>query len=316
MNIPDTYILLRRVLFGFLLSIQCVYAEFSMNFAPVNGGSIVTSNTNSDNGTDPDTGQTPYLIWDALQRPEVVVDPDNGNTYYHMIVGSLADGFIQESFVQMGFGNYGNTALGEPVDSASASGGTSTGAGDYNSVTTFGNGYDPLDMNANATAELVSSGNGTGNPTRAIMRQIISDGEIMMEFHKDKYLKKPKVSQIIFAPDIEVMFDIDMRAIDYSTDNADATIVNTMQLMGEDAPWDISKFDMSQNQLDDPRITGVQNSTVTGGKFTYADGTDFGGSEGTYSYTTGDFDQTAIDWAELFDPFESNPWNFESAKSP
>ncbi|MFC1747443.1 hypothetical protein ACFL2V_01410 [Pseudomonadota bacterium] len=295
-----------------------MHAEFSMNFVPQTAtGEITTVNWNSDDGihNGQDSGQTPYLYdTTLLERPEIIVDPDNGNSYYHMIVGSFADGFIQESFIQMGFGGYGNPL--EPTNSASASGGTAEGAGDYDSDITFGNGYDPLDMDANETAKLMGSGNGTGNPNRVILRQIINDGEIMMEFRKSSYLKKPRITQMIMAPDITALFDMDMSAIDYNTDDGTPIVMNTMELWGDDVLYDASAFDMSQRQEDDPLVTGVDDSYISGGDYLYTDGTDFGGSDGTYSYATGSFDHKAISWKDIFDPFEHNPWNFEDGKLP
>lgn len=287
-----------------------------MNFVPLTStGEITTVNWNSDDGihNGQDSGQTPYLYdTTLLERPEIVVDPVNGNSYYHMIVGDFADGFIQESFIQMGFGGYGNPD--EPANSASASGGTEAGAGDYNSDTTFGNGYDPLDMDVDAAAKAVASGNGTGNPNRVIMRQIINDGEIMMEFRKSTYLHKPKLSQMIMAPDMTALFDIDMSAIDYNTDDATPIIVNTMQLWGDDVLYDASAFDMSKKRGDNPLVTGVEDSYVSAGDYLYYDGTDFGGSGGRYSYSDGSFDHEALSWKDFFDPYEHNPWNFEMGK--
>ncbi len=298
-------------------------AEFTMNFAaqrPADsefrtdiqwwyGGDPLANLTDRNNQTrflidptDPDLSTLGH-------RPEIVQDA-NGNVYYHMITGDLADGFIQEAYVQMNVGgSYGNT--GEPANAESASGGTGLYIPRTANVNTLdlGNGYDPLDMDANARAQNVVSGNGTGNPTRVTIRQLINDGEIMMEFLKDKYEYKPKITQMIVAADMLSLFDIDMRAVKYQGAGeqmtTDSPIFNTLQLYGEDLNAVAANFDMA---------TDTDQSTVTGGKYEYVDGAGFGGSEGTYNYSSGTFNHEAQGWAELFDVNVFNPWSFEEAK--
>jgi len=169
----------------------------------------------------------------------------------------------------------------------------------------LGNGYDPLDMNSNIRAQNVTSGNGTANPNRVLVRQIVTDGEIMMEFLKDKYEYKPRVTQILVNPDLLILFDIDMRGVKYDDMVTASPIVNVQELTGANIPSSSVLFDMAVNS---------QNSTVTGGKYTYTTGAGFGGAEGSYSYTSGGFDQTAISWKDVFDANAVNPWSFEEAK--
>jgi len=316
---PESHIGLMLV--GSLMLVPgLAWSEFELNFQPNYANRIPGSDSairtiywNSDNpwGTPGgvQTGslgtpeQTPYLQDNnSLERPEIVVDAQ-GNYYYHMIVGALSDGFIQETYIQFGFIEYGNPS--EP-SSPAFSGSASAGSGDYNSVTTFGNGYDPLDMDANETAKLVESGNGTANPKRVIVRQLYSDGELFMEFHKDTFATKPRLTQLFMGPDIMMQFEIDMRGIDYDTDDVDAPIINTMQLFGEGVPPESAKFDMVNN---------TQDVRVSAGKYIYTDGSGPGGAEGTYSYADGDYKHTEIDWAEYFDVNTYNPWAFESGKS-
>ena len=305
-----------------LASILCpgpAKAEFVMNFTvtdqyelPGRDSAIRTEYWNSDNywgrpmgirtGSGVSPAQTPYL-YDAhsLERPQIVTDPATGKTYYHMIFGDLAEGFIQESYVEMGFGNYGSQELGEPANSGSASGGHS----EYNSTTTFGNGYDPLDMDIDAAARSVTSGNGSANPNRVTVRQIMSDGEIMMEVLKDRYTTKPRISQMVIAPDISMLFEIDMRAIDYNTDDAEVVIFNTMQLWQGNVHPSTAQYDMA---------TDSEKSYVNAGKFTYTEGTGFGGSEGVYDYVDGYYDNNNHDWGRYIDPQTYNPWAFETSK--
>lgn len=264
-----------------------------------------------------DSGQTPWLWhkqpWDIV--PEIVYDPSTQAYYYHMILGDFGSGFIQESYVQMGFGSYGNQyEPWTPTTRKSASGGFGLYTPSWEDPNTLilGNGYDPLDVNttnttnnANIKAANVVSGNGTANPNRVIVRQILTDGEIMMEFLKDRYEYKPRISQAIMTPDFESLFEIDMRAVRYDDLTTPSPITNTMQLWGADAPGDAAAWDFSTDSV---------KSTYNGGKFRYFEGAGPGGAEGTYEYISGSFDQTAQDWKSYFDMYAQNPWAFEEAK--
>lgn len=314
------------LLLSVVLLVGSAKAEFTLNFLPDSTGTMKTSAIHSglakDNGVQSD--QTPYLdVGGGYQFPEIVQDPDNGNWYYHMIVGDLASGFIQESYVQMGFGTYTAnccvpTVSGQSVASASGGGVTVNGAMTFDrTAAALGNGYDPLDLHKNSTSDSFTSGNGTGNPTRVIMRQILNDGEVMIEFLKDKYAYKPRISMMIIAPDITAFFDFDMRNSAYDDALTPGLMTSTISLWGEGAPNVSATFD---------HATEAQNPYVTGGMYSYAEGTDdttddadgkdFGGSNGIYSYTDGGFDQNSIPWGNYMDPLEANPWSFESAKSP
>jgi hypothetical protein len=299
------------------------HAEFTLNFqpAPVEykhpstsamTSVMATTHNNSDNGTNPDTGMTPYLIGSNFERPEIVIDPDNGKQYYHMIVGNLSDGFIQETYIEMGFGTYGSTSettQGGAPASASGGGGTYSwdAQGDKftNPAYSFGNGYDPLDMEKDYYAQKQDAGNGTGNPNKVLIRQIVNDGEIMMEYLKDKYLYKARISQMLIAPDVTAMFDLDMRNSTYTDNTTPGVMTNIMQLWGDNTPPDSAMFD--------PVAQGEQ-VVINAGKYTYADGAGFGGSEGDYTYSDGGFDHMSTDWASYMDPAANNPWSFEDSK--
>jgi hypothetical protein len=302
-------------------------AAFTLNFLPKGSGTFTNaattfSQSGGDNGTDPNTGQSRWLWGGAagLERPEIVSDAATGKYYYHMIVGDLATGFIQESYIEMGtFGGYGNnvetTGLPGGLSAASASGGTGTyipKTVDANSAT-FGNGSDPMDMNKDAKAQNVVSGNGTGNPMRALIRTLVNDGQMMSEFLKDDFDSKPQITQLVVAPDIQVVFDLDMRGISYSDNTKTAPIISTMQLFGEGAPHDSAVWDYA---------TETTNKHVDGGQFIYAvphpENPSDSGANGTYTYLHGGFDQTAQDWKTYMNPSyqEANPWTFESSKVP
>ena len=88
-----------------------------------------------------------------------------------------------------------------------------------------------------------------------------------MEFLKDKYEYKPKVTQMIVAADMLSLFDIDMRAVKYQGGGehmtTDSPIVNTLDLIGEDLNAVAASFNMA---------TDTDQSTVTGGKYEYVNG--------------------------------------------
>lgn len=276
-----------------------------MNFIPNNPGS--TMSTCVDRGGSECafgggiTSQTPFLIetvgtcCEDIQLPEIVTDPSNGLEYYHMIIGDPADGFVQEVYIQRSasFGVFGTgwDVQGGVGGLSSASG----GAPDDNDGES-GNGTDPLDITALAT------GTGSGNPNRVIMRQIVNDGEMSMEFLKDKYDRKPVIAQSLDAPDITSSVVIDMRNSTYSDMNTTGTMLNTMSLLGPDAPQDQANFDMAND---------AQNSFVDAGRYTYTTGAGPGGSGGSYNYLgVGTVDMTTISWENFFNPDTSGPWSF------
>lgn len=258
------------------MPLSSAWAEFSLNFVPQGAGTIRTDITHGGcmGGL---SNQTAFLLeGGCFAAPEIVTDPDNGLDYWHMIVGTPSDGFIQESFIEVG----------------------AVASGQENNVTISptDNGHDPLGV---VTTPL-QSGNGMANPRKMIMRQIVSDGEIMMEFLKDEYLKKPLISQVLVVPEVTSMFLVDMRNSTYDDNTSPGTIINTLTLPDE-IPLGDGNFDMA---------TDSDRAYVTAGRFIYTDGTGQGGTDGTYDYVDGGYDHTLTDWASFMDPNEDNPWGY------
>lgn len=227
--------------------------------------------------------QTPYLTEGPLELPELVADPESGAIYYHIIVGSLADGFIQETYIQAGY------------DRGRFSGGTSSasmGDGDRDG----GNGLDPLGRDPG-----IWTANASATPKRVLVRQIVSDGEMNMEYLKDKYDRKALITQSLSNSEINTEFAIDMRNSTYGDANTTGEIINTLSLSG----FGESDFDMA---------TDSQNSSVNAGRYTYTDGRGYGGSEGSYDYTDGNYDHVNQDWDKYFDAAQDNPWSYEVNK--
>ncbi len=259
-------------------------AEFDLNFIPNNpGASFDPCQVQQGLGCVGGSGsQTPFLsetVGDS-QLPEIVIDPDSGASYYHLIVGDLTEGFIQEVYVQRGFGSYQGQQL-------SASGGATN---------VPGNAIDPLGITA------VDSGNGDSNPRRVIMRQLVTDDEMTSEFLKDKYDLKPVMTQTINALDINTSVTIDLSNSDYFDLSTPGTMSNTMVLLGPDAPAGQAQFDMGSD---------VQDSHINAGQYTYTSGSGRGGSGGTYDYVDGgSFDMTNTPWETFFNPDTSGPWAY------
>ena len=276
-----------------ILLSQKAYAEFVMNFQPQSQNAYMATSYYSFADSCYPTGCTPYLLDEevttatGIEQAEIVYDPTTNSNYIHMIVGDLASGFIQESYVEIVdrecFGQYcwEQGAFGGDTTSFTAEG--------------YGNSRKPLDNDS------AYSGNATGNPTRVLIRQIVNDGEMTTEFLKDKYGKKPAIAQTVINADIQMTTLIDMRNSDYDTDSIAGFIINTMSLVGSTAPPDGVYF----NSLVDS-----QETAVNAGKYTYTDGAGPGGSVGTYSYEGSFYDITTTDWVSYFDTNDpTNIWS-------
>lgn len=262
-------------------------AEFALNFEPVKETSSIVTHSTHGGGTQQITDQTPFLIEAIGFYPELVRDPETDIQYYHMIIGDEASGFIQESFIQTRGPVNGQAGPGSAV------------GGDNGVVidpydTNGGNGRDPLNGDPG-----IDSAVGEANPRRVLIRQLVSDGEITMEYLKDQYDKKALITQRLDTDTISAEFSLDMRAIGYDDDTVAGTMVNTMAFIGPDSA--LGSFDMA---------TDVQHSNVTGGRYTYTDGNGVAGSAGSYNYVDGGFDPMNRNWEAYFDTGADNPWSY------
>lgn len=132
---------------------------------------------------------------------ETLVDVD-GKRYWHLIIGDYAaDGFAQEVFIKSSSGNASCYNGGDMMGGSSIY--CSDSAADTSSQSSSArNMGQPYQAGVNAGL----TGTGTANPTSAIFRQLMSDGEITYEFIKDQFDKKQKLTQNINAPGIAVNF--------------------------------------------------------------------------------------------------------------
>lgn len=279
------------------------------------------------------TNQTPFLTQDSWysngnqhwQLPQIV---SVGNTdYYHIIVGSEEEGFIQETWIPLGYNMDFSGAAGRPANSPvtysyavnqyTSCGTTvcsawhSPSGGDSRIVAGGVNG--PIKVAGNAEYPLTAptgknSGNGSGNPNRVLIRQKLVTPELTIEFLKDKFDKKPIITQDMKTADIRSFVKIDMSNSDYDTASTAGVMTNTLTSPSGKVPV---SFDVHGNSQ-------AGNSHINAGKYTYTPGTpgplsegfDWGGANGSYVYAEGGFDVNAVDWSRYFDPSWPNPWAF------
>lgn len=279
-------------------------AEFQLNWQadgtppPTSGGcwQFTPDCTIIEHGADLVTDQTPFVY----QR----VTDENGVTYYHMVVGNPDDGFAQEVYIQYGGANlFPGTATGVNLARQSSSSG---GAIDPFCADEFGCG-----AGTNAESPLASSqalsGNATGNPSRVQMRQLLVDvdGDLTVDFVKDRFLEKPTITNIIDTGDIEATMIINGSGNLYSTPNS-SQVTNTVVHRGDNRPPEASaSFDMA-NLSEQPG----SNVNLTAGQYTTTNPA-AGSVAGPYIYADPrESVNLAPDWASFFDHDQANPWAF------
>lgn len=272
--------------------------------------------------TDPDT--TPYT------QETVVIDSVE---YWHQIIGDPDEGFAMEVYIRKG-----------AVALTSVSGGRNSNFPGVGSLyrtdldVQSGNGWDPLGFGPSVDFDV--TGNGTADPTRVVMRQILGGSwnattntwscgtvEFCMDFTKDDLNTKPRIMQTVndVPFGFTANFELDMSNSSYDDDTTAGTIINavtfdtdigipispTVPTTGNGNGGNINNggnFDMA---------TDTQKSTVTGGRYTYTAGAgwietgintgyqtwDY--DEGNYNYIGGAFDQLSPDWSNYFDPAQN-----------
>jgi hypothetical protein len=249
----------------------------------------------------PVQNQTPFLY------ERVTLD---GVTYYHMVLGDPDTGFAQEVFIGVGVGNTFLEAGGPDLDPnvdptvEGADGplpsASSASLGFTDQSTFDGGGFsaqaNPLGQNQSLT------GNSTGNPMRVQMRQLMTDGELTVDFVKDVFLDKPNIRSELETSEIRLLFLMDSSGNRYDTMATPSAVTNTLQLLDPEVPEGSALFDAAQ----------AVGASITAGRYTYtptvgAFGTEFGGAGGTYQYFDGGANLNP-DWSSFFDHREANPW--------
>ncbi len=295
-----------------------VLAQFVMDFTPDTGLSMSTTVLHESFSTQRTTsGQTPFLTDGYL--PETVTD-GNGNTYAHLIVGSVADGFIQEVYI-LKSASFGTNWNGAGWTANSASLGSGNTCCQVSGLSTGGNGGNPFGiLDAPIAAGGANTGNGSAYPTKVIVRQLLNTNEITQEFIKDSFNLKPRINQILVTPDIVAFFDMDMGNSTYDESNIAATVFNFQQLSAGAVPDNAGDFMMTSDGTTTDitaggRATNDQRDRITGGRYIYDTSTGSARGGGNYVYVDGVvFDQTDLDWSGYFDTTEDNPWSIDFNK--
>jgi len=181
----------------------------------------------------------------------------DGVRYYHSIVGDPLSDFAQEVYIN-------------------ASG----------CCFQAGRNYDPFPRSA-------SGGNGAGNPTRVVMRNMIQDDEITQWFIKDNLAFKPLITQTVANVDVLMQFQIDMSTINYGAMDNAGDVSNNLQLLNR-AYLDAGDYDNSiipSYYSDQAKF----NQSITAGRYAYTPGIGEGGSDGAYTYWDGGYDEYLAD---------------------
>lgn len=264
-------------------------------------------------------------------QERLVID---GVAYFHVIVGDPASGFANESYVTATTYGAINQAVATTRSSSPDSGGMERSViGDKTTLSVdhqldcpppcgtdppdnlFGNGKDPLgalqytDTNGNPAAGYRVTGSGTMDPTRVVLRMVLSDAEMSLEVAKPVLSNKPLISQTTSDSTMAAKYVADMRGLSYNDLGVAAPVVNQLVIDDPNLPTKgVGNFDLSM----------TQRSNITAGKFTFTPGQgwfdittgaslsgwDFNNSTfglGTYTYAEGGFDVVNVNWAKFFD---------------
>ncbi len=324
---------LSSVFYLIFIRLDFAHSEFTLNFVPVENP---TTLSDFPKGGYENTGQAfscpDAANPDCMNGTELSTDPtpffyERVDGYWHMIIGEPDSGFVQETYIPI-LGLFHSYSGGrEPVFF------TLNG----NLEQWSGNGWDPLGATYDVYGPDDSSytGNGTGDPTKVLIRQILGPGTLSdtgsrveswacaggafcQEFLKSEELFKPVITQFYNDGVLMMNFQLDMSAISYTDNTTAALFTNILEIndpdlpppntMGASAPAP-NRFDMS---------TDSQNSTVNAGKYTYTAGISWyddndgdlyrAYGEGTYEYESGTSGfQMDIDWNALFDANQNAP---------
>lgn len=207
----------------------------------------------------------------------------SGERYFHVIVGDhTQDDMAMEVFIKS---NASNPIYSDSIRGSDSVGSTSSSANrEYNMTNPY-------------SSDSSKNGNGSGNPNSVIMRQVVSDGEISMEFLKDSFTQKPLITQTLTTAEMTQTVTMDMRSRNYSqiTPIGLGDYTNTTVLLGADRYGTEGDYDADAQ---------AQAVTLSAGGFTYTPGSGYGGSGGTYTW-----------WAS-YDNFQPMNRNYNSYCNP
>ena len=171
---------------------------------------------------------TPFL-------QELYVDPQTNQSYYHVIVGLPESGFVQETYIRANGlpweGGLGSASLGDGICRFDR------------------NQYNINECNMGdvlgATHDNVFTGNGSGDPRAAQIRQLVGgtwndatkswtcgpNDTFCQQFLKNSFSNKPIITQTLqdAATGMKGIVQIDMSNSDYATDAIAGTLSNTLE---------------------------------------------------------------------------------------
>lgn len=205
-----------------------------------------------------------------------------GQLYFHVIVGDYTkDSMAQEVFIKVTgsnpvFGGFDGVKVSDSVAN--------------NSNQTFS-------MTQPYSSNSSNNGNGSANPNSVIMRQIVNSGEISMEFLKDSFTQKPRITQTISNAQMVSTMTIDMRGKNYSeiTPINTTSVVNTLVLLEPSRQGTEGDYDIQAD---------ASTSYLSAGGFTYTPGSGYGGSGGVYT------------WSDPVDNFQPMNRNYQGYCNP
>jgi hypothetical protein len=144
------------------------------------------------------------------------------------------------------------------------------------------------------------------------MRQLVTDGDLTVDFVKDKYAEKPSITNTIDATDLNATVVINSSGNPLNSAATASTVTNTVELIGSDLPPDVSAPGGGPSAVRFDMATDAQDSSVTAGQYSFTAGSGPGGSNGTYSYADPTKNSANInpDWNSYFDHTEDNPWSY------
>lgn len=313
------------------------YAAFQLNFAPVQnpgssdfpqGGYLNTGNPfDCPNVNNPDCANGEQMSTDPSLFFYERVDG-----YWHIIIGDPDQGFAQEMYTPVA-GLFVSNSGGHEAILFRFSG---------NLEQWSGNGWDPLEFNQKTYGpeEVSFSGNGTGNPTKVVIRQVLGEGTLettgvadieqwncdsggfCQEFLKAKEGFKPLISQTYSDADITTNFQLDMSDISYTDILTPTPMINTLVITAPGIPAHPS-FVNAPNPNSFDMNTDSQDSVVSAGRYIYTVGSGwhndgdgdmfYAFGEGTYEYVDGVSDfHMDTDWSAFYDATQNPAGSYHS----
>lgn len=301
-----------------------VQGAFELNFQKYSTGTI-SDKTEQSCGNFAGGGGNQNCDWDSgggtfdnttKWRNEVIVE--GGQQYWHQVVGdTTTPGFRQEAYIRIGtlWSYISDSEPGKEFSSGSTSfsdsggfpsgllgkqqagqGTTGSPSADFRCEVYMGLGCDPLGKNntpSNHMGDNTWTGNGTGNPTKAVFRMeidtIATDG-FYLEVFKDSLSQKHRITQTLNNGGMLSEFQADMRNSTFTDMNSPLTVVSAMNSgpgtfvnkltfspainaeLGNNADFDMATVTTANNAVQGTGGIQAGASTVTAGRYTYTAG--------------------------------------------